>query len=56
MDSCGESGGTREGELHRTVEVLKNINNEQGLKFVLYFLVDLGYSTKDIKDIADLMK
>lgn len=49
-------GGTKQGELDRSVELIKQINNEQGLYFVIMFLIDIGYSIDEIKQIADRLK
>lgn len=47
-------GGTKLGEYHRTKEMIEKILNEQGLYFVLMFLVDSNYNQEDIKAIAEL--
>lgn len=49
-------GGTKEGELSRSAELLKQISEEHGLYFVLMFLVDAGYGRDDIKAIAAKLK
>lgn len=46
---------TRHGELDRTVYLINQINNEQGLYFVLIFLVDAGYDRNDIIEITERM-
>lgn len=50
------SGGTKKGELDRSAEHFKNILEEQGMYFALYFLVDSGYGPKEIAIIADKFK
>lgn len=49
-------GGTKVGEIDRTAELIEQINKNQGLYFVLMFLTDVGYETKDIKAIAERLK
>lgn len=49
-------GGSKSREYKRTIELLKEINENQGLYFVLAFLYDCQYSREDIAAIMELIK
>lgn len=50
-------GATKNGEYHRTIEMLMNMTGktEKELMKVLYFLHDSQYDNKDLKAMADLI-
>ncbi|WNO29760.1 hypothetical protein [Bacillus phage SDFMU_Pbc] len=52
------SGGTLEGQHYRTIDMLKEMTgkSEEDVMYILYFLYDLQYGTKDMKDMADLLR
>lgn len=50
-----KNGGTKAGELARSVELVKEIAEDQGLYFALMFLLDSEYGRDEIGKIATLI-
>lgn len=52
------SGGTLEGQHYRTIDMLKEMTDksEEDVMHILYLLYDSQYGTKDMKDMADLLR
>jgi hypothetical protein len=52
----GMFGATKRGEYSRSAEYLQELVNEQGLYYALAFIVDIGYDSRDLKEILRYMK
>lgn len=50
-----EQGGTKKQEYIRTIQLLTEIFNTQGIYFVLAFLYDAGYDKKDIYSMMNII-
>lgn len=50
------TGGTFEGELYRTAEMLVKIAEEQGIYFAIAFVYDSGYTQEDIKKLLPILQ
>ena len=51
------TGGTKQDEYWRTIEMLqeKTGKSQEEVMYMLYFLYDSGYDSKDLKAMADLL-
>ena len=50
------SGGTLDGELHRTAERLVEIAEKQGIYFVIAYIYDLGYDAALVKKLLPILQ
>lgn len=57
MIEYGLFGSTKEGEYHRTIEMLTEMTgkSKKDVMRILYFLHDSQYDNKELKEIADLI-
>lgn len=57
--SLGFTGGTKEGELQRTAEVLIGISEREqgnGPYYIIALLYDIGYGREDVKRILEILR
>ena len=50
------SGGTREGELTRSAEIVVKLARKQGVFFAIAFLFDIGYTRADIAELLPILQ
>jgi len=57
MSNACNIGGTKTGEYWRTIEMLMQKTNKsaEDIMYILYFLHDLQYDNKDLKEMANLI-
>lgn len=49
-------GGTKEGEIARSSELLDTLHREHGVYFVIAFLYDIGYGREEMRALLEDMK